>query len=514
MNLLFSDLLQQHFKCRSAAQFIALMALTSASITAVAEETPVIINQETGAQVDLIRPYWNANVDIANRKIQCDHFMFDPETAVYEKREISGHPAYTPWRSHGEFFHIPLYEGIGASTVEHLFLPEYVYNTWNVTDGWYSGMGPLGGFIELVTYNAASNDIENNAVRVWQTLEDTDPYYHLCYDLDGAPLAPTGSAGIGNTDLLPEQNFTFQLPPAANPVTKAPEIIRLDTGEPVEFVRAEFDYNADIKGKRLNCGPFQWNEELGRYLAAQRGIGLGSYYTFNYAYTGATHVPFVYGVDDYPELPSEGAVDGFLQNTTWQTSFIEVIDSGYNVWSNPLAFQGCRFSDTHWAEGLEPFAPNSILLTAQGSCDYSDADQYDGWGWNAATEEGCPPENNNAANATDEDCVDEQTNTENGTSEDVTDDGNNNESATTVTNSTDEQSSDGNNSQVETGNTDDSSATTNNGAAAVSTEEQSNTVDNSPAQTSGSGAADKFLLLFLIGILCRYRQPAALLRRN
>ncbi len=503
MNLLLSAFLNQPAKHKAVGRSIALLGLTAISATsnAIAQESPVIINQETGAQVDLIRPYWNANVDIANRRLQCDHFMFDQETAVYEQRDGGGHPASPPWRSDSEYFHNQLYEGGGLSTVDHSFLADYRSDTWWVEDGLYTGMAPLNGFVELVTYNALDSDTDTSAVRVWHMLQDTDPFYYVCYDLDGAPFEPTGSAETGNTELLPEQNFTFQLPRAGTPVTVAPEIVRRDTGELVELVRAEFDYNGDLKGKRLNCGPFKWDEQWG-YIAAFRGDGRGSYFGFDYAYTGGAEVSHLFAWDDAGDLPSASAVEGFLDWTIGDASFIEVVESGYNIWSEGSGadvFEGCMLSDSPWVEAQEPFAPNRIVLTAQGSCDYSTADQYDGWGWNEATQQGCPPEDN-PDNGASEENTDGQDNADTDSSADQSDNGENAAPEDTDANGTGANSDDGND-QTDTPVTEDTTGES--ATDSTTTEEESDSVSDSTVQTSGGGALDRFLLLALICFLCR-----------
>ena len=500
MILFLSAFLNQPAKHKAVVCSIALLGLTAASApgTATAQEAPVIINQETGAQVDLVRPYWNANVDIANRRLQCDHFMFDPETAVYEQQQAGGHPASAPWRSDSEYFHNPLFEGAGLSTVDHGFLADYRSDTWYVSDGLYTGMAPLNGFVELVTYNAVDRDTDISAVRVWHVLPDTDPFYYVCYDLDGAPFEPTGSAETGNTELLPEQNFTFQLPRAGTPVTVAPEIVRRDTGELVELVRAEFDYNGDFKGRTLNCGPFRWDDQWG-YVAAFRGDGRGSYFGFDYAYTGGAEVSHTFAWDDAGDLPSASAVDGFLDWTIGDASFIEVVESGYNIWysgSGADVFDGCRLTESPWQE---PFAANRILLTAQGSCDYSTADQYDGWGWNEATQQGCPPEDN-PDNGASEENTDEQDASDTDSTADQPDNGEN-----TVPEDTDANGAggetEGGDDQTDTSVTED---TTGEGTTdSTTTEDQSGSDGDSTVQSSGGGAIDRFLLLFLICFLFR-----------
>jgi len=393
---MISELLVSFFK-RSIKAVIAHGLLFGVVGNVVAQEVPVFVNQETGAQVDLIRPYWNANVDIANRRMQCDHFAFNEESAVYEQVARGGSLSGV-WLSDGEFFHNPLSEGRGFATVDHAYLADFRLNYWNVVEGVYSGMAPLENrpFIEVVTFNAASgvaqnSDMENNAVRIWYEEQGKGDSYHVCYDLDGAPLVPTGSAETGNTDLLPEQNFTFQLTTSNTAVAEAPELVRIDTGEPVEFVRAEFDYNGDLKGKAMLCGQYVWS---GQYY--NRIPDSGNYYRFSYAYTGGGSVPVaIDGIDFSSRVVSLGVDDFFVLDSA---NYIELVDSGWNVWTSPYtgSFTGCEVREPFGPdgvplEGFEPFTPNRILSGAQGSCDYSGADQYGGWGWNSVTLESCPP---------------------------------------------------------------------------------------------------------------------------
>ena len=393
-------LLQSHL-ARALMPFFLLSALIS---TAGAQEAPAITNEETGAQVPFTRAYWNANVDIASKRMQCDYYEFNPETAVYEM--ASGGGSLTGvWLQSSEFFHNALTEGAGFGTVAHAYLAQYRDPVWHVADGEYRGIAPLANtqFVELVTHNAASAAATTNAVRIWYSadlldptsslyplLQSSGPAFHLCYDLDGAALIPTGSPETGNTDLLPEQNFTFQLPAAGTPVTETPEIIRIDTGEPVEFVRAEFDYNGDFKGKRMNCGLFRWDDEFGRYVPSFRGSGQGTYYSFYHQYTGGSTLPISTAPDDYRESTYDVGIAGFLAGSV-RGSFIEIVDSGYNIWSTRSTFEGCRLSESFGIDNGGPFAPNRILLTPQDSCDYSNADQNGGWGWNPATTQTCAP---------------------------------------------------------------------------------------------------------------------------
>jgi hypothetical protein len=77
MNQLFSSLLNRPFKQKVLAQLTTLFAVTTALSTVSAQQAiPVVVNQQTGAQVEFTRAYWNANVDIADRSTKCDEYRY------------------------------------------------------------------------------------------------------------------------------------------------------------------------------------------------------------------------------------------------------------------------------------------------------------------------------------------------------------------------------------------------------------------------------------------------------
>jgi len=61
---------------------------------------PTYTNKSTGAPVELIRPYWDGNADIANRTIQCERFDYQPVDRTYQRGS--------------DFFGIP-----GTVTIKH-----------------------------------------------------------------------------------------------------------------------------------------------------------------------------------------------------------------------------------------------------------------------------------------------------------------------------------------------------------------------------------------------------------
>ena len=119
----------------------------SAALAQTANTTPVT-NRQTGEQVALVRAYWNANVDIANRTIACDHFVFNEQTLSYEETTSAiGSPQQFFLEPAGAFTHSPLPGGTVTGTAA-----TYRRANWAVDDGVYSGIAPLehSEFIEPV----------------------------------------------------------------------------------------------------------------------------------------------------------------------------------------------------------------------------------------------------------------------------------------------------------------------------------------------------------------------------
>ena len=387
----FSGFWNSPWASKTSIQIIALVALMPACVTAIAQQAPVIINQETGAQIDLIRPYWNANVDIANRSVVCDHFQFNSEAAVYELIPGVGWPGGDFYLSDEVFTHTPLGQD-AEGTVRSGNLQNWTGNfrtpSWNVYDGIYTGLAPFNSHehIEIVNYDPTTRLFDftanNNAIRVWHSSDLVSPStYSVCYDIDGAAFLPTGSASIGNTNLidLVEVDFTFQFPQPLSGDEDAPVITRLDTGEQVEFVRGEWRYN-DVPGMR--CSTYRWAS--GRYETYGDNDGGEVLFITYYPFVGgATVATTTTSSSSYRNngLPVTGTVR-IEDFQFFDDGYMELVEDGFNLWRSewPYGYMGCN---------VRP--PNLVLPLQPDSCDYSTADQFDGYGWNPITRESCPP---------------------------------------------------------------------------------------------------------------------------
>ncbi len=396
---------------------------------ATAQEAPVIVNPQTGAAVNLTRAYWDANVDIANKKMQCDYFSFNAETGVFEK----GRDRFTaPISRRSELFlfnteysHPPLSNvttrPVNFARVEvvssvlgpinldrHLDIP-----FWAVDDGVYLGPAPLttSEFVEIVAFNASTD----NAVRVW--FEDASvPSYSVCYDLDGTTLLPTGTVGSGNTQLVDLPDFTFDFP---EPYESIPEITNLETGEPVQIARGRWTYNKDIAGSIIDCDRWNFRDQDQTYSREADSGFTTAYHTYN----GGESIYFSSRSDIDQSLFSirnQNVSSTVSLPSLFDDDFMEITEDGYRMWlGSGGTYHDCRadFSLVEFGPaGLDeniPFAPTEFLplladeasptidsddsLVLTDNCDYTDADDFDGWGFDPITMTSCPPLDNTSS---------------------------------------------------------------------------------------------------------------------
>jgi hypothetical protein len=229
-------------------------------VTAETAPPPVHINQMLNAPVELIRPYWDGNHDIANRDIQCDHFIYDADLGRYRPRERNYATGWGPVPTSVTFVHGPI-----PSESSYLgFLPSPVARndpSWTVIDGLYYGPSMLAHpYVELVTANTG-----NKAIRLWFDADSTMPMalaffgeetqddgYYECRDLSGADLSPTGRLGQPTQSPAELLNLTLSVTP--NTEQQNPDlIINKVTGEPVVLQKAYWDFNRDLAQRAIFC---------------------------------------------------------------------------------------------------------------------------------------------------------------------------------------------------------------------------------------------------------------------
>jgi hypothetical protein len=229
-------------------------ALGSCVVTDESAGMPSLVNEETGEQVQLIRPYWNANRDLAGRTIECKGYDLDRDTGAYANRfnsfdSILYHqplPTSPPYTAYAEYDKLP-----------YLIWPDDVmYKVWTVVDGRY--IGPLLGrdeparnWLEIIE----ATESTPAGIRIWGGTRT--PAYRECFDQSGADFGPTGYIGEELPNSEPETEsliVTGQPAPAL-----AEPLVNLETSVAVPLTTAHWDLYQSFWERTIHCWPSVWN---------------------------------------------------------------------------------------------------------------------------------------------------------------------------------------------------------------------------------------------------------------
>jgi len=384
----------------------------SCIITSESAPPPVIINRTTGNQVTLKRAFWDGNTDIANKTIQCDLYGFDSYSGQYMKErapyEYGPVPNIRVSPSH-QFVHQPLeptrpFEGwISQSFVvidgSIKLAPLADTPIWTVDDGRYIGATML----QSPYYEAVFGNRGRKEIRVWHKRNDatalrlsnisstlrSDGYYQ-CWDTSGYDFEPTGRPGRGTTSPVVKSDLVFSVAP--NGSFQDPNtIVNLETGEPVEMVKAYWDYNKDLAGSIVSCEHYYWEPDPyggGSYI----DLAVPIEYRFpDHFTTTGSRLYFWQNVVGSVSQTHLDVTDGVLNRSDndW-FGLAEIFNSEYaslksgvvEFWSSSEDFTSCNMNKP---SGSAPIVPSN------NSCDYRNAAMFDGWGWNAGTGQSCPP---------------------------------------------------------------------------------------------------------------------------
>jgi len=197
----------------------------SCVITEQSRAKPSFTNASTGAEVELVRAYWNANRDIlADYDSEWNrHFAFDPSFEITK--------------------------------------------AWTLNDGAYDGPMPHDFWLEIVDRNGVA------AVRYWGfTIPSVD--YYECFDKDGGHLQPTGFIG----ESLPVTVTTDITPvfvSSSSSDTQETPIINLDTGAEVIPEAVTWNIQSDLRGRQISCLGFQWT---GQAYAPNTTVNILTFY--------------------------------------------------------------------------------------------------------------------------------------------------------------------------------------------------------------------------------------------
>ena len=362
-------------------------------VTDESDRKPVFINRETSAQVNLTRAYWDGNNDIANRQLACEYHRFNDETSKYELetrfQQVSlSYNTYIPGSL--EYMHLPIaplppYEGW-----VDLGIASYGAPKWSVSDGVISGNTVLQGpYFEMITradgqkavrrWGGGNTIVEN---RFANLVLSTDNYFE-CRDVSGADLIPTGQRGVStaNPIALADLNLRVENPTPDAPAIK--EVVDAVTGEVIELRKFQWNYNNDLAGRRFSCS---------NYYVRSGGIWtldpLSHSYELPYRFTDSPN-----DMPHHSTLQPDGISSVTTHNITdgvGDTSVLSgIFGSEYAHVTEPRGVQFWSSNGTSYTScgGIQP----TVSTINTTSCDYTDADLYNGWGWNSQTQQSCAP---------------------------------------------------------------------------------------------------------------------------
>ena len=304
-------------------------------VTEDSEPPPTFINGQTGQLVELIRPYWDGNNDIANRTIRCDLHHFDDISRNYVTSGINL-----------DFDHLPI-----PSTSPYLgWLDVRSSNGapwWTIDDGLYEGRAILNSrYIEPVTntdgakairawLKGSQNNQANNSYFNPRTgevvLEHSEDAYFHCYDLSGEDFGPTGQPNQAATIEYELADLTFTVSAEIGDLASDQQIVNLETGQPVILQTAYWDYNTDLAGKTMDCAHYTWRGDS--YVG---GISQPVIYTFNYQLEGHDnriryHRSFE-GIQSNSFFELENDVLQRNNENVFNGQLVEITDFGMRYW--------------------------------------------------------------------------------------------------------------------------------------------------------------------------------------
>jgi len=263
---------------------------------------------------------------------------------------------------------------------------------------------------------------------------------HAAFPICSATLYDADGDGFGW-----ENQATCIVTSASEP---APTFINRETGNTVELVRAEWDANADIANKVIQCDLYYYDTYYNQYqkepVPFRSGASLNNQvfpsYRFNHASLPLT-APFmgliseVAYVDGSTITPTSFAStpywttdDGrYLGPTVMQSPYVELVvrdngTRGIRTWHESrfdtaldLSFSGNRVQKDGffecWDTSGYDFTPtgrssnsNNQTTVSNNQCDYSNASQFGGWGWNPVTSQSCAPQQQTQNMAPPSDC--------------------------------------------------------------------------------------------------------------
>ena len=347
------------------------------------QPAPVIINRETDTEVQLVRAYWDANRDLAERRLECERYAFSEDSNSFELtgssyRYYEPLPAEKPWINTWTSWSRSSDNPDAGNSVpvgQSRLL-------WTVVDGVLNGDLQIRStdtqtklnnlsWVELIDVDGGSQ----NGTRWW----DSDRGYDQCTDPVSNIFVPTGTPGTA-ASASTQPVFSSESKIFSSPVDPdEPNIVR---EEEIIFSRgAQWDIR-DLAFKRIGCrsyfevfdnpqNPFwKFNDQSAynlMFLPGQAGspdTGYVAVHFINGGRTSADADPWIIqddGTMSYPDFAFPiGGMDWF-----------ELVSTGENdqlmYWDSPGSLTICAmdnetFDTPYTFRELSPEEHNSFLI--------------------------------------------------------------------------------------------------------------------------------------------------------
>jgi len=213
--------------------------------------------------LDMIRTYWDPNVDFANKEIECTNYRTEPLAEWQPKETFSiKHyplPNLQPWISEYELTYTQFDE------------EQTGYNTWRATHGTYFGSDYYYNPDDYIGFFASQwgEPIEIDGLQGMRFWRESAPIqgetdiingylYQECKYTSGLPFRPTGHWDSQPTlsDVVVPDIPPLLPGPSAD---EKPEIINRTTGQYVELQSFSWNITEDLLYKRIWCDDRSWN---------------------------------------------------------------------------------------------------------------------------------------------------------------------------------------------------------------------------------------------------------------
>jgi len=413
---------------------------------------PEYINSRTGEPAQLIRAFWDGNADLIGRDIVCQKFSSSGETGFFFEFRWFRFLAIPTGSTAGFYYSADTQAELTPDPTEVPFLWD-----WSVDYGRLESNskieisvehfpGAVPGFPSF--FNSSQSFSGDNAysyvepfinsdgvqaIRFYETegiLQNVPIDYTECSDGSGQPFGPSGSPNSAAT-AVPSPYIETPLLFTGTQEPK-PVVVNRETGLEVNFETGIWDAQADFVDRTLTCTSYFYDEGINGYNTGFNGAGI---FVSHYEprVTGFSEVKgarvdlfegrYFYGewsVDGdqgpasqwYEPVTNSAGTEGVRywiggpsdieRSNRYQECYAR--DRNGPVSSRPNSINTATevnevdpvevsADDTNIDEAL-PIANEDTLPVVTDNCDYTDAADFDGWGFDSITMTSCPPIDN------------------------------------------------------------------------------------------------------------------------